>query len=280
MIVYADLLSFTNSIVTYFLLLGVCAVFKFRPKTYRLILGALFGGLCSLTIFLPEMNFFFEVLLRIVICSLQVLITFSFKNKIRFLKLAACLLTITYIFGGAILSVLEIFETNNIFYYNGVAYFNISPMMLILSTCAIYLFIKLLTLFKKGTTNECEIFNCTIEFNGVNVNFLGVNDTGNSLLDPYFARPVAIVEKEILKPILDLNPKTYLIPLSSVLGEGTIFAFKPTSFKLMQQGKFQVIDEITIGICEQKLHNQYGGILSPEIIKQKEQILCFSSKSN
>ena len=44
MTVYADVLVFLNGVITYFLLLCVCAFFKFRPKTYRLILGAVLGA--------------------------------------------------------------------------------------------------------------------------------------------------------------------------------------------------------------------------------------------
>jgi len=270
LIVYADILIFLNGIVTYFLLICVCAIFKFRPKTYRLILGAVFGGVSALIIFLPKMIFITEIALRMIICAVQVLITFSYKNKIRFLKLSLSLVCVTYIFGGGVLSILEIFNLKNVVFLNGVAYFNISPLILIISTTIIYLFIKLLLLFKKGTTKEAEIYNCFVEYEGVSISFLGVNDTGNSLLDPYFNCPVAIIEKDILKPILDINPKTYLIPISSVLGNGTIFAFRPTLFKCRHNNKFITIPEITIGICEQKLHNQYGAILSPEIIEFKE----------
>ena len=155
-------------------------------------------------------------------------------------------------------------------YINGVAYFNISPLILVLSTSVIYLFINLLLLFKKGTTKEAEIFSCMLEFSGVLVAFQGVNDTGNALIDPYFNCPVAIVEKEILKPILELNPKTYLIPITTISGSSTIFAFKPTSFKYYKNSRFISINEITIGISEQKLHSQYGAILSPKIIEFKE----------
>ncbi len=235
-----------------------------------MILGAIFGGFTALTIFLPKMFFIVAILVRIIICLLIVLITFSYKNKIRFLKLSLSLICITYIFGGGVLSVLEIFNLKNVIYLNGVAYFNISPLILIFSTAIIYLFIKLLLLFKKGATKEAEIFSCIVEFEGTSVAFSGVNDTGNSLLDPYFNCPVAIIEKEILKPILELNPKTYLIPITTISGNGTIFAFKPTLFKYLNNNKFITIPEITIGICEQKLHNQYGAILSPEIIEFKE----------
>ena len=274
--VYADVLIFLNGIITYFLLLCVCAFFKFRPKTYRLILGALSGGMSALTIFLPSLNFFMELLIRTAVCAIIVFITFSFKNKIRFLKYSLAFLTVTYIFGGAMLAIFEIASPSSLLIANGVTYFDIEPMMLILSTAVIYLFIRFLMLFKKNTTDEEIICNCIIEYDGIRIAFQGVNDTGNSLTDPYFGSKVVIIEKSVLKPILELNPKTYLIPIKSVVADGMIFAFRPSAFFIEKNGKNIRKNDITVAISETKLHKQYNGILSPEIIDIGEEELCLT----
>ncbi len=278
MIVYADVLVFLNAIVSYFLILCVCAIYKFRPKTYRLVFGAVFGGLSALVIFLPKMFFVCEVAIKVLICAVEILITFSFKNRIRFAKLFLTLLTVTYIFSGLVLSIIEISNTNIAVYQNGIAYFDISPMMLIVSTAVVYCFIRFLLLFKKGAQNEEQIYECEVELYGIKVKFLGINDSGNSLLDPYFNTPVVIVEKEILAPILDFNPKTYLIPVKSIVANGVIFAFKPNSFKYLKNGKYIEKSEVTIGISNSKIHSQYGAILSPEIFELTEEELCFCIK--
>ncbi len=276
MVVYADVLIFLNGVITYFLLLCVCAFFGFRPKTYRLILGAILGGISALTIFLPEQNFFIGLLIRVAVCSGIVLAVFSFKNKIRFLKISLAFLTVTYIFGGGILALIELTNTTSAVYTNGVAYFDIEPLFLILSSGAIYLFIRFLLLFKKQTTDEQLVYTCTVEYDSISLSFQGVNDTGNSLSDPYFGSPVAIVEKSVLQPILALNPKTYLIPIKSVVADGTIFAFRPSAFYIEKNGKKHEKNDITIGISETKIHNQFEGILSPEITDIGEDQLCLT----
>ena len=278
MIVYADVLVFLNAIISYFLILCVCTIFKFRAKTYRLILGAIFGGFSAVVIFLPKMFFVLEIALKVLICATQVLITFSFKNKVRFIKLFLSLITVTYIFSGAVLSFIEITSTELFVYRNGIAYFDISPMMLIISTGMVYFFIRVLLLLKKSTTSEEKIYECIVELFGISVKFLGVNDSGNSLLDPYFNTPVIIVEKEILMPILEFNPKTYLIPVKSIVADGVIFAFRPNSFKYFKNGKYIEKSDVTIGIANSKIHSQYGAVLSPEIFELPEEELCFCTK--
>ena len=276
MTVYADVLVFLNGVITYFLLLCVCAFLKFRPKTYRLILGAILGGISALTIFLPDLNVFVGLFTRITVCLIIVLTAFSFKNKIRFLKYTLAFLTITYIFGGATLALTELFNIKSVMCVNGVCYFDIEPMFLILSSGAIYLFLRFLLLFKRKSADEQAIYNCIVEYNGVTVGFRGINDTGNSLCDPYFGSPVAIVEKKILQPILELEPKTYLIPIKSVATNSTIYSFRPSAFYIEKDQKKIKIKDITIGICETKINNQYSAILSPEITEIGEEQLCLT----
>lgn len=278
MTVYADVLVFINAIVSYFLILSVCAIFKIRPKTYRMLFGAVFGGMSAIVIFLPKMFFVWELVIKSTICVVQILITFSFKNKIRFAKLFLTLITVTYIFSGVVLSIIEISNTQLFIYQNGMAYFDISPMMLIISTAIVYFFIRVLLLFKKGAQNEEIIYECEVELYGIKVVFSGINDTGNSLLDPYFNTPVVIVEKEILEPILEFNPKTYLIPIKSIVADGVIFAFKPNSFRYLKDDKYIEIKQVTIGIANSKIHSQYSAILSPEIFELTEEEPCFSLK--
>ena len=276
MTVYADVLVFLNGVITYFLLLCVCAFFKFRPKTYRLILGAVLGGISALTVFLPDLNAFAGIFTRITACVIIIFATFSIKNRVRFLKYTLAFLTVTYIFGGATLALTELFNIKSIMCINGVCYFDIEPLFLILSSGAIYLFIRFLLLFKRKTADEQTIYNCIIEKDGVTVGFRGINDTGNSLCDPYFGSPVAIVEKSILQPVLELEPKTYLIPIKSVAVNSTIYCFRPSAFYIEKSDKSIKINDITIGICETKIHNQYNAILSPEITETGEEQLCLT----
>lgn len=276
MTVYADVLIFINGVITYFLLLCVCSFFKFRPKTWRLILGATLGGISALTCFLPDLNFFTGLLVRTAVCAIIVFSVFSFKNKIRFLKFTLAFLTVTYIFGGAMLSLTELFKIKSVICKNGVCYFDIEPLFLIVSSGAIYLFMRFLMLFKRKTADEREVYTCIVEQDGVTVGFRGINDTGNSLCDPYFGSPVAIVEKKVLQPILDLNPKTYLIPVKSVADCSTIYAFRPTAFYIEKDGKKHKINDITVGVSDMKIHSQYSGILSPEITDIGEKTLCLT----
>lgn len=275
MIIYADVLIFLNILVTYFLIISVCAVFKKREKTYRIILGSLIGGVSALTIFLPELNFAFQLLIKSGVCSAITLAVFSYKNYIHFLKHCLCLLGITYIFAGAVIAIYGIFKPYSLLYANGVAYFDISPMILILLSAFSYLTIRVFLLFKKNTTKESLIFECELEFENDLISFSAVNDTGNSLCDPYFNSPVAIVEKSVLKNIPESSLKFYLIPIKSVGKETVLNAFRPDGFYIKTNRIRRKIDGITIAVSETPLQKQYKGIISPKILQYlKEEDQC------
>lgn len=277
MIIYADVLIFLNTIVTYFMLISVCAVFKKREKAFRLVLGSLIGGLSALTIFLPQLSFILEVIIKSAVCSVITLTVFSYKNYIYFLKHCLCLLGVTYIFAGAVIGIYSIFKPYSLVYSNGVAYFDISPLILITLTTVAYLIIRLFLLFKKNTTSEVTVFDCEIEYKGAVIPFLAVNDTGNSLCDPYFNSPVAIIEKGVTTDIPKDSLKTYLIPINSVGTDSVISAFRPDGFYIKINNRRQKIDDITVAVCEKKLNKQYRGIISPKILQfVKEDDLCLT----
>ena len=271
MIVYIDVLMFINGIITYFLLLVVCSVFSFRPKTYRMILGAILGAIQSLIIFLPDLSVILQILIRIVFCGSITLVTFSFKNILRFLKISGAFLVVTYIFAGAMLAIFEIIKPNILLVANGVTYFDISPLVIIILTTLIYLFLKLLLLFKNNTKEEQSIYECIIKHSGIEVKFLGFCDTGNSLKDPYNNFPVAFVEKKVLLPILELNVKSYPIPVDVINHSGLAFAFKPDGFFVVIENKRKKINCISVAISDNSFGTQFNGILSPLIINSTEE---------
>lgn len=275
MIVYADVLIFLNTIVTYFLLLAVCAVFKKRVKNFRLVLGALFGGISSLVIFLPPMNSLLQFFVKLFILTVLTAVTFSFKNRIFFLKRCGVFLAVTYVFGGVVLAIINVLDLKNCVVLNGVVYFDISPMVLVMSTAFFYLLVNVFYKFKSKTVEEKLIFECEIVYKNIAVKVNAINDTGNSATDPYFDLPVAIVEKEKLQKILLCKPKTYLIPIKSVTKSGVLNAFRPDGFYINIENKRKRVDGICIGIFENKLAKQFGAIISPKILEEaKEDELC------
>lgn len=176
------------------------------------------------------------------------------------------------------MALFSIFHPKSMLIANGVAYFNISPLVLIFSTALVYLFIKILMLFKESTKPEALIYECFVEYGVATAKFLAINDTGNSLCDPYFNFPVVIVEQSALSEILALSPKTYLIPVKSVAKQGLLYAFRPTAFYIVINKKRIKIDNVTVALSQDKIHKQFNGILPYKIINFTEEEQCLSTK--
>ena len=67
--IYIDILIGTNVIINYFIILAVEKFTGFDSSIKRKIVGSVFGAICSLVIFLPEIPFFINLLLKLVISS-------------------------------------------------------------------------------------------------------------------------------------------------------------------------------------------------------------------
>ena len=80
MVVYADILILVNFIVDYFLIKLTACITKSYIKIFRMVIAAFIGSIFSLYIFLPPLNPFLEILLKLVTSAVMVCIGFGFCN--------------------------------------------------------------------------------------------------------------------------------------------------------------------------------------------------------
>ncbi|MDE5995167.1 MAG: sigma-E processing peptidase SpoIIGA, partial [Oscillospiraceae bacterium] len=121
MTVYVDVLLLINTLVNYFMLLGVKIITGAETKRYRLILGALTGGLSALSVFL-NMDVIVTVL-KFFTAALMVRISFPFISAKVYLKKCIWLFIISAVFSGVCLAVYLLFDTDLMIYSNGTVYF-------------------------------------------------------------------------------------------------------------------------------------------------------------
>ena len=97
MVIYADVLLFLNTVVTYFLLLSVCAVAHVHRRFWRLLLGSVAGGISAFAVLLPDLGLF-AVPFKFAIAAVIVLITFSYHSAKRFFKLTALFFAVSFLY--------------------------------------------------------------------------------------------------------------------------------------------------------------------------------------
>ena len=108
--VYADVLLALNFFINYFLLLSVGRIMKSSISRTRICLGAAFGAACSLTLFLPPLPFVLGCLIKLIISSGMIRISFRLKNLHDFWHCLLVTCAVTFGFGGVIMGPIAFIE--------------------------------------------------------------------------------------------------------------------------------------------------------------------------
>lgn len=284
MVVYLDVLLTLNLFVNYFLLLTTAKINNLHSKFYRLFFGAAFGALFSLTIFLPEFGALLDTLFKIGMSLGIVFITFSFKSLKRFLKITGTFFGVAFVYAGIMLAFWFAFKPNGMAINNSVVYFNISPVLLIVSTVASYLIITVVRMFTKTKNSECGIYTLEIGYKDKIVRCKALLDTGNSLIDLFTNAPVVVAEYDLVEYMLpvparevfaglaadvpeEMATRYRLIPYSAVGGKGLLPAFKPDYVTVNQGKKSLKVENVLIAVSKDKLSDDFKALISTELIQ-------------
>lgn len=206
MIIYVDLVFFINFMYDFLLLITTKIILKRKTKLYRLILGALVGGISIFLLFF-NISSFCLFLFKIIISILMIIISFGFKS---FYKNFLYLYFISILLGGFMYFLNTNFSYKNtglIFFYNG---FSINIIFIfIISPIILYFYIK--------QNRELKIinnyyYNVSIVYKNKIYNYRAYLDTGNKLYDPYFHKPIIILYDKKF-PKID---KSLLVPYNTV----------------------------------------------------------------
>lgn len=215
--IYIDVVLFINFSFDLLILLTTSIVLKRNAKFYKLMLGAFVGSLSILFLFI-KITSFQLFLLKILISILMLLICFGYKNIKYFLKNMLFLYTVSIILGGFLYFLSITFSYKNtglVFYFKGLSINYI--FLLISSPIILYIYIKESKMFKRIHNNiykvKLEVENKIYELNG----FM---DTGNNLVDPYFYKPIILINKKIK------SKKNIIVPCSVALGNGSLNCVK------------------------------------------------------
>ena len=282
-VIYVDVLICVNLFINYFILLSVVKILNLTLKRFRLILASSLGAIYSLIIFLPQLNFFLSLLIKLLMSISIILLAFGLLKIHSLLKITAYFYTINFIFAGIIFFVWYFISSNGIFIKNGMIYFNISPLFLIASTLITYFLMKLFNILigqKEVPLNFCTI---SIIYKGQQVTLKAKIDTGNTLREPFSNTPVVVTNYDVVKDILKNESyqkffKTFnlsdsktalkirMVPFKTIMGEGLLPAFKAD--KIIINYKKHIFEKNAfIAICKENiLENSFSALINPELL--------------
>ena len=274
MVIYVDILIIVNFLVDYFLFLTSGYFIKSKAKNWRYILGALFGGITSVYIFLPLNNIFFDLYIKLIICSICSLIVFGFNNLKQYVKSFLTVFIVTVLFGGIMTVVLHTFKPKGMTVINSVVYFNISPIILIGFTVIFYFLFMVISVFLKPSAVKSEKCNIELSADGKKTNFTAIIDSGNSLNDVFGKSDIIIADKSVATAIfgsVDINDNKRLlsryraIPCGTVSGCDLLDGYRCDNAKIKTQYSTISIENPVLAISQLPLNDGYEGIVNPEI---------------
>lgn len=219
--VYIDLILIINFLFDFILLLATSIILKRNVKIIRIILGALFGSLTTLSLFIRfntiELFFF-----KVVVSTLMILVSFGFKDYKYFFKNIYYLYMISILLGGIIyfINIQFSYKNEGLLFVTKGAGINVI-IGGIFSIIILYRYIKQVKLLK---TNYNKYYKIRIYFkNGQILTFNSFLDTGNKLIDPYKKWPIILINENKIKYV----NKTILVPYHTVNGRGLLKCIKP-----------------------------------------------------
>ncbi len=221
MTIYIDIILLINFIIDLLLLLSVSFLLKRRASITRIIISSSIGSLSTLLLFIIHNNFLL-LIYKLLISIIMIIITFKYNNFHYFKDNLIYLYIISIILGGTIYLINnQISSINNglIFTSNNL---KINLFLLIIITPIIIY--KYLITTKNYQITYSNYYDIDIYYNDLCIKGTAFLDTGNNLKDPYFKRPIILINKELInEPV-----KTFLVPYSVVNNQkGLLEVFSP-----------------------------------------------------
>ncbi|BED92582.1 MAG: sigma-E processing peptidase SpoIIGA [Candidatus Paraimprobicoccus trichonymphae] len=284
--IYIDVLISVNLFISYSILIATSKFLYLKTNKKRIFLGAFLGALYSLSILLPELNFFVSLIVKLIMSIIIVIVTFGFNFK-NLLKITSCFYFMNIAFSGFIFILWFIFEPSGVILNNTEIYFNILPNVLVIFTIISYFTIQIINRF----VGNCKIdkdYSCNLEIK-VSNNIISLNakiDTGNNLKEPFSNIPVLVVCEDLIKNVIpdnirdflckkdmenvnleSLNTNVRIIPFKTISGEGLLPAFKPDYITILDKKNQNLKKEVYIAICSNKiLDGNCKALINPEVL--------------
>lgn len=283
-VIYVDVLICVNLFINYFLLLSTVKFLNLKFKYIRILIGAFIGAAYSLIIFVPNVNSILSIILKLIVSIIIVFVSFGIMEIKLIIKAVSCFYLINFGFCGVMLALWYLFSPLGLMMNNGIVYFNISPVVFLVSTLFSYVLIRLLNKITGYSAPKKLFYYINISNNNKVCCIKAKIDTGNTLKEPFSSIPVIVAEYKYIKNIVpnefkdtmliednnefdikDLN-NFRLIPFKTVSGNGILPAFKPD--KIVIRGGKEINKEAYVAVCKSgTLSKEYMGLINPELVE-------------
>lgn len=299
MTVYLDVVFFENVCMNYIILFATGYILKIKMKQIRIILSSALGSIYAVLIYMQNIIFYSNMIVKIVLSIVMILIAFSPKKIKSLFKELVLFYLVSFAFGGCAFALLYFVKPQNILMKNGV-YVGRYPIQIALLGGIVGFVITQMAfkLVKNKMTKKDMFADLYVFSNEKTIKLKALVDSGNMLKDPISGLPVIVIEKSKLyqifsKKVLDhtndiINgnfskdlflqeqeaiSKFRMIPFSSLGKEnGLLLGIKVEKVKVCFEETEEVIKGVIIGIYDKSLtkNGEYTALVGLNILEGSE----------
>ncbi len=201
-VVYGDVLFLTDASVDFLVLLLTGSLFHLRRRAPRILAAAAIGGVYSVLSLLPDWPFLVALAVNVGVAALMCTVAYAPLSVGDFSKLVLTFYAVSVLLGGAIHALFsalaDFFGTAGL---GGVASGGTRALSFLVYAAVSFVLIfgtsRLLA--KRRDTHRVTV---EISEEGKSMRVQGIVDSGNLLRDPVSGKPVILVRRATVEPIL------------------------------------------------------------------------------
>lgn len=220
-VIYLDVLIVLNWFVDYLLISATGCILRVPMRRIRRMMGALFGGLCSLILLLPTLPTSLSLLVNFVFAMIIILIAFPWLSFKAYAKELFIFFLFSAMLAGLVSALWQVFPQDTYIAHNGIIYVAVSPLLLALFSVISYGAIRLYDrITQKHVSREREYTLCITE-GEQSCTCRALYDTGLHLKEPFSGSPVIIMNTSYIQPILSSSMQQALFKKEEALKNGS-----------------------------------------------------------
>ena len=271
MVIYADILLLVNGWIDFLLLLGVRRLLGLDVRAWRMAAGSLVGAASCFVLFLPSLPAWLSLGIKLGTAALMVLVTFSFVGWRSFTRQILLLFGLSAGLAGLSGALYFFVAPTGFYVHNGVAYYAVSPLLLIGLTVLCYGVFRLGEWWLRRRAPKGHRYSVRISYGGRTVSALCLYDSGNHLTEPFSNRPVLVVERRVAERLLTVprsvadwpppEPAGWrMVTFDSLGGNGLLPAFEPQQVLVHTASGEQAL-HCYVAVCDTLGRGEYEGLL-------------------
>ena len=279
-VVYVDVLLTLNLMINFVIMAAAARLTGREVRPLFILGGSAIGAIGSLTIFFPYMGFWLSGLFKLALCSLMVLVAFRSSGLTAFLKNTFSVFLVSFVFAGLMLGIYIGLGPKGMLYFNGVVYFGVRPLSLLLLTAFSYTAVEVISRMTRRRQATDELCRMRIIMEGRSVTLLALFDTGNHLTEPFSGLPVVVCSYKDISAIApeyileyynsvtaNTRPGIRLVPFHTLKGRGALPSFRPERVYLSQGGKTLITNNLYVAVTLEDVGDElYSAIANPAVI--------------